>query len=296
MMKYILFYLALLAFDELNAQTIYCLETERIGSDYENILIQISNKGRKKVVIDNYGSGWYVMGEKHIISADILQISKTSLSSNEKEDIYYNPQGSILEISGNDDYCFFSEVKNELYRFDSIELKRINLSNNHVENLALPDSLNFLNINVSPNGGLISFVHYSAPVNPMPKIYYLFVYDFLKDKLLTIDSADNQNNEWFGRVDYGPVATWIDNENLLYFRKDKNSPNGRIYHFNICNGSKQLSIDVPEPRIRCFAYQDGRYYFLENGKTIYSVDKKGTRKVWYESEGSKYLQQRLIVE
>lgn len=285
--------LLLFIISQTKSQNIYFFEKEA-RKDYYFVSFNESGICKKKMY--DYTLDIDVIDAETILSNNIYRIVKVDFKIDSIIYMYEKNNGTILELTSNQEYCFFSETCNENYRFDSIELKKININSFAVERVNIPDSLNFLNINISPNGELLSFIHFSNYNNSEEanEIYYHLIYNLSNQSIISIDTAIYSNQERFAMPDDGLLSKWIDNENLLYFKK--NSINGNIYKYNIPTRTKNVDIAVPISRIRCFTHKDGNYFFVNGKSEICIYSKAEGIETIYKTEDKNYLKQLIHIQ
>lgn len=294
-MKIVFITLVLMAFLNLKGgcQQIFLVEIDTQG---KSKLISIAEDDTSSYDLD-YSLDFDLFNDQ-VYNSNIHNISVTDLEDRTSELIYNNSDKSdkiVFEIAADDKYCYFTEVNDERFRFDSLELKRINLETRKVEKVILPDSLNFSNITLSPNSKSIAFIHYSNANTDREK-YFLMVYDFSKNNLIIVDEANYRDRERFARIDDGSLITWVDSNCLMYFKNNAMDKNGVIILRDLRKDNKSENYYVPMSRIKCFAFSKNSFYFLERGRKLVSFGESGMKKTVYESRSGSFLKQKIILK
>lgn len=200
-----------------------------------------------------------------------------------------------ITIQYPDAYIVTSSSEEAFYK--NSNLHYLNLISLKTHEVSLPDSLNFLNINLSPNRKYLSFIHTQQIEDPEATTYYYMLYDIKRNSFTAFDTADYFEEEWFAGFDDGPMSSWVNGNKIFYHKRTKEYPNGSVISFSLKskNLKKEVSIPLESKRLNSFAVSGECAYFIDKAKGekpkifVFNIDRNEKREIYEVPEKGDFL-------
>lgn len=267
-------------------QTLFAVEY----SDGEQNFIKIENNSIYKYPNIINGPYWGIGKNKsQVITSNRKALMSSTLgkSSIKAIDTIHTFGDEIWGLTVVYPLAFVVISSNEGTFYEKSSLYTLNLKSSKVEKIDLPDSLNFLNISLSPDKRFISFIHTAHIEDPEKTTYYYILYDRRNDKLTIFDTASYFEGEWFAGFDDGPMSSWINRNEILYYKRTEKDVNGSIFSYTIDSKKikEEISIPLSSRRLKSFSAKENCLYFIDKvqgEKSKIFVFDKTKKKVLYE--------------
>lgn len=242
-------------------QELFFVETFKVGYKSVDSLSCFNNNSITRYAIEG-GSNFYVTSNSEVVIPNLYDLTIFNLKKNKTDTTIELPNIPHAETGDREEYLlsfdmtqngeFYYELGAETYRLEKNECKLYKFKNNSIEKIDLPNGMNFINFDISPNGKEMAFAF--TEEKDEYNIETLFVLDFAKKELSRIDTAYQ-----FG-FDINEKFTFWENDNLFYLK------NGIILKYDLERKSiKEMEIPISKP-IDSFVKLKNNFYLISDEK------------------------------
>ncbi|WP_346863938.1 hypothetical protein [uncultured Draconibacterium sp.] len=208
------------------------------------------------------GDNFYVTNDLKIVIPNLYDFTVFDLHQNQIDTIIKIPniptaktgaeEQYLLSFDMTQDQTIYYELAAETYRLDFNECNLYKFKNSSIEKIDLPNGMNFINFDISPNGERMAFAF--TEEKDKYNIETLFVFDLFKRELMRVDTAYQ-----FG-FDINEKFTFWENHDLFY------SKNGIILKYDLEQKSiKEIEIPISKP-IDSFVKLENNFYLISDRK------------------------------
>jgi hypothetical protein len=294
-MKTFLLFFLILSLSHLSAQNLIAWEQHQNGSTF---MVEIGKDGIHKTPTDNWLEGKLLLGNL-LMGANAYGIYRQQGRQTDTLLDVRRHAGipEIIGFSANDQQAVLATYQDlnayELKR-GSMQLFLLDKASGALQQLSLPDSLNFSNISLSPSGKYLAFVHlqnYNAnPRKPLHDEAMLMVMVLSSGKLVNIHEVALRQDVWF----QGGIK-WTDDQRLLFLTRRSKQQKVELSAYDLREGTIKTVSSYSVGNFEDFSYCEETVYFI-NGSEVFRLNKDGSKKVIYKCAPKAFLKGKLMVE
>ena len=198
-----------------------------------------------KIIVPNfYSLTYFDLRQNKTLKTVSLQIDNSKLSPEREK--------YLLSFDATADNTVYYEIASETYRLNKNECKLYKSKDHAIIKVRIPEGMNFINFDISPDGKKMAFVY--TKEKEEFNLETLFILNFETSSLTKIDTTFSFTfniNEKF---------TFWDNNNLYYLK------NGNLFVYDTTN-EKIRKIEIPiKNKIDNFVKKNNSFYLISKKK------------------------------
>ena len=198
-----------------------------------------------KIIVPNlYSLTYFDLKQNKIIKTVSLGIDNSKLTPDREK--------YLLSFDATPDSTVYYEIASETYRLDKNECKLFKSKEHETTKVRIPEGLNFINFDISPDGKKMAFVY--TKEKKEYNIETLFILDLKTSELTKVDTT------YSFTFDINEKFTFWDNNELYYLK------NGKLYIYDSTKKNiREIRIPI-KYQIDNFVKQSNSFYLISKNK------------------------------
>lgn len=243
-------------------QELYFTESFKLTRSLRTDSLTKFNNGELTRFSCGGGRNYYITKDEKVAIPNLYELTIFNLRKNNIDTVITLPNIPYAETGDKAEYLlsfdmtrdnyFYYELAAEIYRLEKNECKLFRLKRDSLAMIEIPDGMNFINFDISPNGNKMAFAY--TDEKDKYNIETLFVLDFNTHLTTKIDTSYH-----FG-FDINEKFTFWENDNLFYLK------NGIIFKYDF--HQKDIhKIEIPTKKsIDSFVKLKNYFYVISDEK------------------------------